>query len=162
VVIITTTTTTSFEVRFRCRRRRASSRTPARCSTPTCSSRRNGTLKASPPGPQRFLTIAMATFDEYDATFLSGQSVRMYPLEIADETAILVLDNHRSGPCAPALRFLDEKVKEYRCFPYRFTVKDLLFREATSEFVVVMDAHVLFAPGGVAKIVARPMDIQDV
>jgi len=119
---------------------------------------RNATPLASPPGPERFLTIAMATFDEYDATYLTTQSIRMHHPEIADETAILVLDNHPSGPAAPALKCLDEKVKGYRYVPYdRFTgttVKDFLFREANSEFVLVMDPHVLFAPGALAKLVA--------
>lgn len=118
----------------------------------------NGTLKASLPGPERFLTIAMATYDEYDATFFTVQSIRMYHPEVANETAILVLDNHPSGPCAPALKGLDEKVPGYRYVPYdRFTgttVRDLLFREANSEFVLVIDSHVLFAPGALAKLIA--------
>ena len=115
-------------------------------------------LEASPPGPARFLTIAMATYDDYDATFFTVQSLRMYHPEIADETAILVVDNHPSGPRAPALKRLTERVPGCRYVPYdRFTgtaVKDLLFREANSEFVLVMDAHVLFVPGALAKLVA--------
>jgi Glycosyl transferase family 2 len=118
----------------------------------------NGTLKASLRGPEQFLTIAMATYDEYDATFFTVNAIRMYHPEIADETAILVLDNHPSGPCAPALKSLDEKVQGYRYVPYDgfkgTTVRDFLFREANSEFVLVMDAHVLFAPGALAKLVA--------
>lgn len=118
----------------------------------------NGILKASSLGPERFLTIAMTTYDEYDGTFFSVQSIRMYHPEITDETAILVLDNNPGGPCASALKCLDEKVKGYRYVPYdRFTgtpVKDLLFREANSEFVLAMDSHVLFAPGALAKLVA--------
>jgi len=115
----------------------------------------NGTLKASLPGPERFLTIAMATYDEYDATFFTVQSIRLYHPEVANETAILVLDNHPSGSCAPALKGLDEKVQGYRYVPYdRFTgttVRDLLFREANSDFVLVIDSHVLFAPGALAN-----------
>jgi hypothetical protein len=117
-----------------------------------------GALKASPQGPERFLTIAMATYDEYDATFFTLQSIRMYHPEIAGEIAILVLDNHPSGPFSAALKSLEEKVKGYRYVPYdRFTgttVRDFLFREANSEFVLVMDSHVLFAPGSLAKLVA--------
>ena len=118
----------------------------------------NGTPKASPAGPERFLTIAMATYDEYDAAFFTVQSIRMYHPEIAGETAILVLDNHPTGPCAAALKSLEENVQGYRYVPYdRFTgttVKDFLFREANSEFVLVMDSHVLFPPGSLAKLVA--------
>jgi hypothetical protein len=118
----------------------------------------NGTLKASPPQPERFLTIAMATYNEFDATFFTAQSIRMYHPEIADETAILVLDNHPSGPCAAGLKSLDQKVNGYRYVPYDSftgtTVRDFLFREANSEFVLVIDSHVLFAPGALAKLVA--------
>lgn len=118
----------------------------------------HGVFKASPPGPERFLTIAMATYDEYDATFFTVQSIRMHHPEVADETSILVLDNHPSGPCASALKSLDQKVERYRYVPYdRFTgttVRDLLFREANSEFVLVMDSHVLLAPGALSKLVA--------
>jgi hypothetical protein len=117
----------------------------------------NGGLQASPPGPERFLTIAMATYDEYDAVFFTVQSIRMYHPEVAAETAILVLDNHPSGPCAAALKGLAETVNGYRYVPYdRFTgttVRDLLFREANSEFVLVMDSHVVFPPGALAKLV---------
>jgi hypothetical protein len=118
----------------------------------------SGALKSSPQGPERFLTIAMATYDEYDATFFTLQSIRMYHPEIAGEIAILVLDNHPSGPSAAALKSLEGKVKGYRYVPYnRFTgttVRDFLFREANSEFVLVMDSHVLLAPGSLAKLVA--------
>src|SRR5271155_3218756 len=78
----------------------------------------NGALKASPRPPERFLTIAMATYDEYDATYFTVQSIRMYHPEVADETEILVLDNHPSGPNAQALKSLDKKVKGYRYVPY--------------------------------------------
>jgi hypothetical protein len=118
----------------------------------------SGALKASPQGPERFLTIAMATYDEYDATFFTLQSIRMYHPEIAGEIAILVLDNHPSGPSAAALKSLEGKVKGYRYVPYdRFTgttVRDFLFRESNSEFVLVTDSHVLFAPGSLAKLIA--------
>jgi hypothetical protein len=115
-------------------------------------------LKASPPGPRRFLTIAMATYDEFDATFFSVNSIRMHHPEITDETSILVLDNHPSLPCSQGLKYLDQKVEGYRYVPYdRFTgttVRDFLFREANSDFVLVMDSHVLFASGALAKLVA--------
>ena len=33
-------------------------------------------------------------------------------------------------------------------------VRDVLFREANSEFVLVMDSHVLFSSGSLAKLIA--------
>lgn len=117
----------------------------------------NGEPKAGPPGPERFLTIAMATYDDYDGVYFSAQAIRLYHPEIERETVILVLDNHPSGPGAAQLKSLEEKVHGYRYVPYdRFTgtaVKDLLFRKANSEFVLVMDAHVLFPAGVLAKLI---------
>lgn len=117
-----------------------------------------GTPEASPRGPERFLTIAMATYDEYDATYFTLLSLCMYHPEIADEIAILVLDNHPSGPNALGLKHLEKKRKGFRYVPYdRFsgtTVRDFLFREANSEFVLVIDSHVLFPPGTLARLLA--------
>jgi hypothetical protein len=112
---------------------------------------------ATPRGPRRFLTIGMATCNDYDGVYFSVQALRLYHPEITDLTEILVFDNDPLGPCAPALKSLEKWVPGYRYFPYGSfqgtTVRDLLFREANSEYVLVMDAHVLFAPGSLARLV---------
>lgn len=115
---------------------------------------------AIPPtrrGPERLLTIGMATYNDYDGVYFSVQALRLYHPEITDDTEILVLDNDPHGPSAAALKCLEDRVQGYRYFPYdRFqgtSVKDLLFREANSEYVLVMDSHVLFPPGALAKFV---------
>ncbi len=108
-------------------------------------------LEATPPGPPKKLTIGMATYDDYDGVYFSVQAIRLYHPEITDSTDILVLDNHPEGPCAPALKKLEKSVKGYRYIPaddvHGTAVRDRIFREANSEFVLCMDSHVLFAPG---------------
>jgi hypothetical protein len=111
----------------------------------------------TPRGPQRLLTIAIATFNDYDGVFFSAQALRLYHPEITSETEILVIDNDPQGPCASALKSLEGRIAGYRYYPYDSfhgtTVKDLLFREASGEFVLVMDSHVLFPPGSLARFV---------
>ena len=111
----------------------------------------------TPRGPERFLTIGMATYDDYDGVYFSVQAIRLYHPEITAATEILVIDNHPEGSCAAALKQLETYVDGYRYVPYsshRSTaVRDLLFREANSPFVLAMDSHVQFAPGSLARLV---------
>lgn len=111
----------------------------------------------TPRGPNRLLTIGMATYNDYDGVFFSVQALRLYHPEITADTEILVLDNDPLGPCAAALKCLEDRVEGYRYYPYdRFqgtTVKDLLFREANSEYVLAMDSHVFFPRGSLARFV---------
>jgi Glycosyl transferase family 2 len=112
--------------------------------------------RATPRGPRRLLTIGMATYNDYHGVYFSVQALRLYHPEITDLSEILVIDNDPLGPCAPSLKLLEDRVPGYRYFPYDSfrgtTVRDLLFREANSEYVLVMDAHVFFAPGSLAKL----------
>ncbi len=113
--------------------------------------------KATPRGPRRLLTIGMATHNDYDGVYFSVQALRMYHPEIADVSEILLIDNDPLGPSASALKALADWVPGYRYIPYDSfqgtTVRDLLFREANSEFVLSMDAHVFFASGSLATLV---------
>src|ERR1700722_10640590 len=103
----------------------------------------------TPQGPARLLTIGMATYDDYDGVYFSVQAIRLFHPEVTAQTEILVLDNHPSGPCAGALKQLEISVDGYRYLPYGSAqgtaVRDCLFREASSPFVMSMDSHVLFA-----------------
>jgi hypothetical protein len=108
-------------------------------------------------GPARLLTIGMATYDDYDGVYFSVQAIRLFHPEVTAQTEILVLDNHPSGPCAKALKQLETYVDGYRYVPYGSAqgtaVRDCLFREASSPFVMSMDSHVLFAPGSLARLI---------
>ncbi len=118
---------------------------------------RPAVLAPTPRGPRRLLSIGMATYDDYDGVYFSVQSIRLYHPEVTDCTEIVVLDNHPDGPCARLLKDLEQHVAGYRYVPYGRVhgnwVRDLLFREANAEFVLVMDSHVLFPPGALAKLV---------
>jgi hypothetical protein len=116
-----------------------------------------GVPAPTPRGPRRFLTVGMATYDDYDGVYFSVQAIRLYHPEVTDHTEILVVDNHPSSPCAGPLKDLERQVAGYRYVPYERTqgnwVRDLVVREANAEFVLCMDSHVLFRPGALARLV---------
>jgi hypothetical protein len=113
--------------------------------------------KPTPPRDSKYLTIGMATHDDYDGCYFSIQSIRMYHPEILDDVEFLVIDNNPAGRTAKALKSLESWIPNYRYVPYGIAqgtaVRDLLFREATGEFVLCMDSHVLFPPGALARLV---------
>ncbi|MBV9403944.1 MAG: hypothetical protein JO211_01265, partial [Acidobacteriaceae bacterium] len=92
---------------------------------------------------KKFLTIGMCTYDDYDGVYFSAQAIRLYHPEITAESEILVIDNHPGGPCSQALQGLQRMVPGYRCISVEgrsgTAIRDILFREANSEFVLVMD-----------------------
>ena len=115
-------------------------------------------LEVLPPIPKptsrrepKFLTIGMATHDDYDGVYFSIQAIRLYHSEILSDVEFLVIDNNPAGPCANALKALENWASDYRYVPYRTSqgtaVRDLIFREASGEFVLCMDSHILFTPG---------------
>jgi hypothetical protein len=114
--------------------------------------------KPSERKPARFLTIGMATYDDYDGVFFSLQALRMYHPEIIDDVEFLVIDNHPDGPCAEPLKRLEHDIPNYRYVPAgefaSTAIRDKVFAEAGGEFVLCMDSHVFFVPGAVRRLIA--------
>jgi len=112
---------------------------------------------ATPLRGRKFLTIGMTTFDDYDGCYFSIQSIRMHHPEILADVEILLIDNNPSGRAAQALKSLENWAPNYRYIPYNTTqgtaVRDLLFREASGDWVLCMDCHVLFPPGVLSKLI---------
>ncbi len=102
------------------------------------------------------LTIGMATYDDYDGVYFTVQAIRLYHPEIADETEIIVVDNHPDGPCAAELKALEKWVTGYRYVPFNrrqgTSVRDVVFHEAAADFVLCVDCHVMFVPGALRKL----------
>lgn len=113
--------------------------------------------EATPRGPEKILTIGMATYDDYDGVFFTVQAIRLYHSEILADIEILVVDNHPQGPCAASLKRLDSDIPGYRYVPESAktgtAVRDLIFTEASGEFVLCMDCHVLIVPGALHRLV---------
>jgi GR25 family glycosyltransferase involved in LPS biosynthesis len=98
----------------------------------------------------------MATYDDYDGVYFTAMSIRLHHPEVTPETEILVIDNHPDGPCADGLRALAGWIEGYRYVPWSRTagtsVRDVVFREASADFVLCVDSHVLFAPGALSRL----------
>jgi hypothetical protein len=98
----------------------------------------------------------MATYDDYDGVYFTAQSIRLYHPEVTAATEILVIDNHPGGPCAADLKALEKWIEGYRYLPWDRTqgtsVRDLVFRETNAPFVLCVDAHVLFVPGALRRL----------
>lgn len=127
------------------------------CATLSSHEKNNDSPTATPPGPKKKLTIGMATYDDYDGVYFSVQALRMYHPEVIDETEILVVDNNPTGPCSKALKSLEHSVTDYRYFPLEertgTAVRDRIFREANSDYVMSIDCHVLIVPGAIRKLI---------
>ena len=106
----------------------------------------------------RFLTIGMATYDDYDGVYFSLQALRMYHPEIVDEVEFVLIDNHPDGACAEPLKQLEHHIANYRYIPAGdfagTAIRDMVFAEAGGEFVLCMDSHVFFVPGALRRLIA--------
>ena len=106
---------------------------------------------------RKSLTIGMATYDDYDGVYFSVMAIRLFHPEVTDETEIIVVDNHPDGPCAADLKALEHWVSGYRYVPFNrhrgTAVRDIVFREATTDFVLCMDCHVMFAAGALRQLI---------
>ena len=113
-------------------------------------------LPATPRRERRQLTIGMATYDDYDGVYFTLQALRLYHPEILDRTNFLVIDNHPDGPCAAPLKQLDTMAPNYRYVPAvkltGTTIRNMVFEEADSDFVLCLDCHVLVQPGAIARL----------
>ncbi len=133
---------------------------PSPAPAPTAPPTPNRPIPAATPlRPARRLTIGMATYDDYDGVYFSIQALRLYHPEILDETELLVIDNHPDGLSAAALKQLDEKIPNYRYVPYTSETgtaspRNMVFEEATGEFVLCMDSHIMFEAGGLKHLLS--------
>ncbi len=104
-----------------------------------------------------FLTIGMATFDDYHGVYFSIQALRMYHPEIMDEVEILIIDNNPKGPHGKACEQLQGHCKNLRYIPEKdwvsTAVRNKIFEESRGDFVVSMDCHILFESGSLKKLI---------
>jgi len=111
------------------------------------------------PTPRREpkkLTIGMATYDDYDGAFFTLQSLRMYHPEAMDDVELVVVDNNPQGPCAKPLKALEGQIPNYRYIPFQervsTTTREVVFEEASGDYVVCMDCHVFVVPGAIKRL----------
>jgi len=102
------------------------------------------------------LTIGMCTFDDYDGVYFSIQAMRLYHQEVSDELHFLVIDNNPKGPHGRDVKKLMGHVPNGTYIPFdewhSTSVRDIVFKEAVTPYVLCMDSHVLLLPGTIKKL----------
>ena len=102
------------------------------------------------------LTIGMATYDDFHGVYFTIQALRMYHSEIMDQTEILIIDNNPSGTHGQACQNLSNHSQNIRYIPeskwVSTAVRNKIFENASGEFVVSMDCHVLFEAGSLKRL----------
>jgi glycosyltransferase involved in cell wall biosynthesis len=136
------------------------SRRPASASAPASITKAivepNAMLPKTEARFPRRLSIGMATYDDYDGAYFTIQSIRAQNPDLSAQLEFIVVDNNPTGVCARALKDLEKTVDGYRYIPRGdwsgTAIKNAVFEEASSEFVLCLDSHVLLVPGAIAKL----------
>jgi hypothetical protein len=102
------------------------------------------------------VTIGIATFDDFDGAFFTITALHLYHPGVMKRAEILLIDNNPDGREAASLRDLQRTVPRLRYVPVRSVrstaVRDLAFRLASGDVVVVLDSHVLLSPGSLKAV----------
>ena len=105
-----------------------------------------------------FLTVGMATYDDFDGVWFSVQSIRTHHPDVPCE--IIVVDNNPGSDQGRLTREFIREVPGARYVAMDKPVgscppRERIFDEAQGEVVVCMDSHVLLLPGSLAAIRAH-------
>jgi glycosyltransferase involved in cell wall biosynthesis len=97
------------------------------------------------------LTIGMAAFKDFPQVWFTVQALRLYQ-DLAD-TEIVVVDNAGDEQLQKFIEAWGHGVRYVRFTDTQGTAapRDLIFTVARGEWVIVIDSHVLLAPGTVAR-----------
>jgi hypothetical protein len=106
----------------------------------------------------RRLTIGMATYDDYDGAYFTIQSIRVNNPELEGAVEFVVIDNNPGGLCSEALSSLGKWIDGYRYVPCGewtgTAIRNMVFEESSSPFVLCIDSHVLIVPSALSKLIA--------
>jgi Glycosyl transferase family 2 len=106
----------------------------------------------------RRLTVGMATYDDYDGVYFTVQSIRINNPELDGALEFVVIDNNPGGRCSEALSQLGRWIDGYRYVPRGewsgTAIRNAVFEEASSRFVLCIDSHVFIVPGALQKLIA--------
>lgn len=114
------------------------------------------TMQARKGGETKKLTIGMATYDDYDGVYFTLQAIRLYHPEILNDVEFVVVDNNPDGPCGQALKELEYWISNYRYIARGAisgtAVRNCVFQEASGEFVLCVDCHILITGGAIKRL----------
>lgn len=103
------------------------------------------------------LTIGTCVYDDYEGLYFTIQSLRLYHKEILDRLEFVIINNNPKSPQGREIRKFAEWIKEPLTYVEfdAFSATSLrhkIFGLANTEYVLVMDCHVLIDPGSLKKL----------
>jgi glycosyltransferase involved in cell wall biosynthesis len=102
----------------------------------------------------KLLTIGVATVNDYDGLYFTLQSIRLYHPETLPYIQFLVIDNGSSEETQAAIQELLDSIDDSAYIYYdekqSTFVKSLIFEHAKTEWVMVLDSHVMLAPASLS------------
>lgn len=104
------------------------------------------------------LTIGMASYDDFDGTFFTIQSIYSYlSAELDVSYEFLIIDNNPRGEIAQALKQFAEIMPNTRYVAYDHiqgtaAAKNQVFVHAKGEIILCLDSHILLMPGSITAL----------
>ena len=104
------------------------------------------------------LTIGVVCYDDYDGLYFTIQSIRIYHPEILDRVEFVIINNNPSSPHGKEIHNFIDWIKEPITY-LEFTkysspfLKGKIFDVTDTEYVLVVDSHVLLHPGSIKKLI---------
>lgn len=99
------------------------------------------------------LTIGMAVYEDFDGVYFTTQAARYYHQEVGRRVKYIVIDNCPNGKHSKTIKeFVETHVRGKYIGTEAIkgtAVRDLLFENAETEYVMCIDSHVLIEPGGI-------------
>lgn len=97
----------------------------------------------------------MATYDDFEGVFFTTQALFLYHKEVLSYCEIIIVDNNPNSKHG-------QQTKEYASqigatyIPFddysATTVKEIIFQQAKTPYVLCIDSHVLIEPGAIMKL----------
>jgi len=103
------------------------------------------------------LTIGTCVYDDYEGLYFTIQSLRLHHKEVLDRLEFVIINNNPKSPQGKEIRKFVEWIKEPVTYvefdAYSATsLRNKIFGLANTEYVLVLDCHVLLDPGSLEKL----------
>jgi len=104
------------------------------------------------------LTIGLCVYDDFDGAYFTIQSLRMHHREVLDKIEFVIINNNPNSDHGKALHGFKGWVQEPLTYvefdAFSSTgIRDKIFTLANTEYVLIMDCHVLIDPGALRKLI---------
>ena len=103
------------------------------------------------------LTIGLCVYDDFDGVYFTLQSLRMYHSEVLDRLEFVIINNNPASAQGKAIynfkNWINSPLTYIEFDKFSSTaLRDKIFSLANTDYVLVMDCHVLIEPGAIKKL----------